>query len=280
MLVIWSLVFALLGFAAIGTALLLWVRAQMHRAAVTNTRQQPAPSVEQRVTSRFASPSRETALSHVKRALQIREPGKVEEWFRVGSASPETVVGFLRNRESVDGPITEYIWLSSMDANDLLLDGVAIKSKFEGKPRTRLAFLTPDDKGKWKIDFDAFARTVQPAWRDLMAMTAGEGLVRILFSKDTYFNGPFMDETRWTCYRMASPDIPDDFSGYCRKDSPQAAAMKRMLVQSNVPNGINALNRATLEIRRVAGAEPRQFEITRVLAEDWVLSDTPFDATR
>ena len=32
-----------------------------------------------------------------------------------------------------------------------------------------------------------------------------------------------------------------------------------------------------LEIRRIEGAESRQFEITRVLAEDWVMSAKPFD---
>ena len=35
--------------------------------------------------------------------------------------------------------------------------------------------------------------------------------------------------------------------------------------------------RAILEIRRVEGAEPRQLEISRVLAEDWVMGDAPFD---
>jgi hypothetical protein len=37
------------------------------------------------------------------------------------------------------------------------------------------------------------------------------------------------------------------------------------------------LIRVTLEIRRTAGAESRQFEITRVLAEEWVLAAAPFD---
>jgi hypothetical protein len=35
--------------------------------------------------------------------------------------------------------------------------------------------------------------------------------------------------------------------------------------------------RATLEIRRVEGAGSRQFEILKVVAEDWVAAEVPFE---
>ena len=127
------------------------------------------------MVSRFESPSQQVALDWVKRALLIRESGKVAEFFRLGSASPAEVVDFLRDMEAVDGAVTGYDWLSSMDANGLLLDGVVVNTKLGDKPRNRLALLTPDEKGRWKIDFDAFARTVKPSWSELMAGTAGAG---------------------------------------------------------------------------------------------------------
>jgi hypothetical protein len=35
--------------------------------------------------------------------------------------------------------------------------------------------------------------------------------------------------------------------------------------------------REVLEIKPVDEAEPKQFEIARVLAEDWAMSEVPFD---
>jgi hypothetical protein len=53
--------------------------------------------------------------------------------------------------------------------------------------------------------------------------------------------------------------------------------MARMENEGKPMPGTNGLKRVTLEIRRVANSESRQFEISRVLAEDWVLSAIPFD---
>ena len=231
---------------------------------------------DKRVASRFPSPSKDAALSLVKRAMLIRDPDQVEEFFRIGSAPPAEVAGFLKDMATTYGPITGYDWRSSMDANGLLIDGVLVKTKIGGKPRNRLALLTPDDKGKWRIDFEAFARTVTPPWNEILSGHASKGVVRVLFVKDYYYNGPFGDESQWTCFRLGSPDINDDILGYCRKDSPQAAAIK-MIVESSPIGSKRQPLRAVLEIQRTAGAEARQFEITRVFAEDWVRSSKPFD---
>jgi hypothetical protein len=271
-MMMWSVVFTLLVLVVIGGALWLWGTDEMERAAEVAEKEAETPVVEERVASRFESPTREAALDLVKRALQVREPGKVAEFFRVGSASPEAVVNFLRDMEQVDSKVTDYVWLSSMDANGLLLDGVAVNT---GNSCSRLAILTPDEKGRWRVDFDAFARTATPAWSELMA--SGQGTARVVFVKDNYFNGPFKDEALWTCYRLSCPEVEKDLLGYCRSDSPQAAAMRRMLAHEKAPTSGTSSNRATLEIRRVEGADSRQFEITRVLAEDWVTSATPFD---
>ena len=277
----WSLLFALLGMVAIVGALWVWGTDQVERSDASAEVQAALPVIEERVVSRFESPSREAALALVKRALLIRDPGQVAECFRLGAANPEAVVAFLQHQQGVDGAITGYVWLSSMDANGLLLDGVAVKSQSEDKPHSRLAILTPDAKGKWQVDFEALARTCKPSLSDLLAVpVGGQGLVRVVFVKDNYYNGPFRDESLWVCYRLGSSDLANDLLGYCRKGSPQAAAMARMLAHDKPAAKTGNLNRTTLEIRRVAGADSRQFEIARVLAEDWVLSATPFDQPR
>ncbi len=146
-----------------------------------------------------------------------------------------------------------------------------------GEELSRLAFLTPDGFGRWKIDYESFARIVKPSWSDLLEKKADQGLVRVFVAKDSYYNGPFKDESEWICYGMASPDTSVVPMGYCRKNSPQAKALERIVADSEGGLDRHGLNRATLEIRRPEGAEDRQFEITRVLAEDWVLSPKPFD---
>ena len=100
----------------------------------------------------------------------------------------------------------------------------------------------------------------------------------VILAKDSYFNGPFKDDGKWQCFGMASPDTDKILLGYCRKDSPQAHALSRVFYQeADAQNMQNRLKRATLELQRPEGAETRQFEITRVLAEDWVLTDREFD---
>jgi hypothetical protein len=43
---------------------------------------------------------------------------------------------------------------------------------------------------------------------------------------------------------------------------------------------MESVMRATLLVERPQGADARQFEITRVLAEDWIVSDNPYDGER
>lgn len=276
-IVVWSAVFAGVSLLALGGAVGLWLWPEKQRADEALKVTAAAPVIEKRVVSRFKSPSQEEAVKWVKQALLIRDPGAVAEFFHLGSASPAAVAAYLRDMEGVDGPVTSCVWQSSVDANELLLDEVIVNTEVGGKPRNRLAFLTPDATGHWKIDFDAFARTVKPAWSEIMSLSAGQALVRVYVGKDTYYNGPFQDEARWSCYGMASPDEKVVMLGYCRQKSPQAAALERILTNGSLRANDRGVQRATLEIRRVEGAESRQFEIMRVLAEDWVISATPFD---
>lgn len=274
-IVTWSVVFMVAALGAMGGAVYFWLVPKMQHSG---TALADSKTIE-RVVSRFESPAEEAAVALVKAALTIADPAKVEEFFHLGSASAAEVVTFLGNMPAADGPVTRCSWLSSMDANGLLIDGVVVHTQGELRSRNRLALLTPDEQGTWKIDFDAFARTVKPSWQEILAGTSTQGLVRVMVAPDSYYNGHFRDETEWTCYGLASPDESTVLLGYCRKKSPQAAALARIIADGESVGRGRDVNRATLEIRRVEGAESRQFEITRVLAEDWVLSAKPFDDT-
>lgn len=268
----WSFVICGFAFAILGTMIWLWLLPNMFPEEEEVVARSPVKAaVVARVASKFPSPPERDALAMVKHALSIREAGQIAGYFRTGGANPQEVVDFLRGMEAKDGAITDYKWLSSMDANGLPIDGVLVSFKSEGKPLNRLALLTPDAAGKWQIDFDAFARTVKPAWQEILAKRAGLAQVRVYIAKDSYYNGPFKDDKLWSCYGIVSPDTEEVLLGYCKTGTPQAASLERIF-SKEVP-----VPRAILEIRRVEGAEPRQLEISRVLAEDWVMGDTPFD---
>ena len=95
--------------------------------------------------------------------------------------------------------------------------------------------------------------------------------MRVSLAQDRYYNGPFADDTKWVAYGMVSPDMNDLLVGYCVRDSPQHRALELMWLNDQIE-----VLRATLEIRRVEGAERRQFEISQVLAEDWVMAEETF----
>ena len=269
----WSLLLAAGVVVVLGLAVWLWLIPQMTRKAESSVAG-TAVELEADVTvaSKFPSPSEAEALAFVKSALAVREVEKVTEYFRIGATTPQAVVEFLTDPDKGGGAFMGGDWLSSIDANNLALDGVLVTFKGGGKPRKRLALLTPDAEGKWKMDFDAFARTVSPAWSEILVGKApAVSVVRVYVAKDTYFNGPFSSDAEWECYGIASPDTDKILLGYCKVDSPQAAALKRIFSR-DLP-----MLRAILEIRRVEGADLRQFEISRVLAEDWVMGSMPFD---
>lgn len=269
----WSVLLSALALVAVGLTVWFWIVPQMNsRRDIAG--QLPGDADDfARVASKFPSPSEPEALAMVKHGLAIRDPRMITKYFRPGTASPQEIVDFLQGLDTTDGAIDRYEWLSSMDANRLSIDGVLVG--FTGidkdKPRNRLALLTPDDAGKWQIDFDAFARTVKPSWDKLLAKQADVAQVRVYAVKDNYYNGPFTDDKQWICYGLASPDTDQTLLAYCKTGSPQAAAMDWIF------SAENKMTRMTLEIRRVAGAEPRQFEMAKVIAADWVASAVPFD---
>jgi hypothetical protein len=273
-LLLWSGLFAVAALAVIVGFAVFWVRS--HRRA-PETLDLTRGSQNVRIASRFVSPGDDEALALVNEALANRDPGMVESSMRPGTTEPGKIVEFMKELATRDGGIQRISWLSSMDVDGMLMEGAQVVS---GKtaPIAYIAFLVPDDAGVWKMDFDAFARVSTPPWKEFLAGGADSARVRVLVAKDSYFNGPFLDESFWECYGLAAPELkeclPDGqevLRGYCRKDSSQAKAMARIFQDQA------RMHRATLEIRKTEGADSRQFEITRVLSEEWVLPEVPLD---
>jgi hypothetical protein len=274
----WTLVMVVLGLVCLGAGIGTWLMPTMKmgkRPAVSGTgiALVPVEDEEESADSRFPAPTTEEAFELVKAGIAARDPEEVLEYFRPGSSSAGEIIRFLEETGKMEGAPTQYKWLGGIDANGLRLEGMTVVLSLDGKDSSRLAILTPDNGERWKIDFESFARTVKPSWSALLEGQADQGLVRVLIVPDNYYNGVFRDESAWVCYGMTSPDSGKVLMGYCKAGSPQAEAMERIVTESRRRLDFHGLCRATLEIRRPAGADASQFEITRVLAQDWVLAD-------
>lgn len=267
----WSVLLSGLVLLILCASVWLWIRPKME--AKNEAKNLRASQLEGEKFIKPSTPSlpEAEAIALVKQALAVRDPESVPEYFRPCDSTPVQVVGFLKSLDEIDGPLSRVELLGSIDGNGMVVDGLVVTFEGKGSPRNRVAMLTPDETGKWKVDYDAFARTVTPSWDEFLEKGAKTAQVRIYAALDSYYNGVFMDEAQWVCYGIASPDTDVILLGYCRKGSPQAAAMSSIFKKNP------KLNRATLEIRRVEGAGPRQVEISHVLAEDWVMGARPFE---
>ena len=277
----WSFALILAAAGTLVAAFVLWIRPMWQRERDTSERDRLAADERARKISIYKSPSESTALKIVQRALTVRDPAEVSQWVRLGPVTPEEVLEFFKELYAKDGRVADKVWLGSVDKNGLQLEGVEVIFGDGEFAKRRLAILIPDQEGEWRMDFAAFARLARPSWKELMgaAVEAPEGKpvsgeVRVYFAKDPYFNGPFMDETKWVAYGMVTPDLKEELMvGYCKRGSAQQRALDLMLSGGDG----RPVQRATLEVKRVPGSEHRQFEITRVLAEDWVVGDLAFD---
>lgn len=258
-----SLLLGLGTLAVITVAIFLWLKPILNRKEKSSPAAVP---LKTNISSQFQSPSREQALELVKRALYVNDMEGVKSFFRLGQTAPAEILAYLQALEKRDGDIERFEWLSSMDKDGLLIEGVLVILKGKEKPVERLALLTPDSGGSWKIDFEAFARSMNPSWESLLEKREDRAVVRVLVGSDVYYNGPFRDEAEWVCYAMVSPDFHEVMRGYCKVGSPEAEKLGRLFLDGATSS------RATLEIRTVKDAESRQFEIVRLVASDWIVA--------
>lgn len=270
--IIWTILLVIVAVGVLGTA--VWLGMGRSGVKGIQVKSYVDDTAEERSHSalKFTPPSEKEALASVKAAMSLRDPAKIGEAFRQGAASPEAVVSFLQSLDSKDGAITGYSYLGDLFLNGLEISGVVVNFNTGERPRNRVAFLTPDAEGIWKIDFDAFARTASPSWEEIVGKGTAVAKVRVYAARDNYYNGVFSNEREWVCYGIASPDTTELFLGYCRRGSAQAKAMESILGK------LTSLSRVTLEFRQREGGAERQYEISQVVAQDWVEGDKPFDA--
>lgn len=251
--------------AVMFTVFATWILPRIKGAAEMGGSSVSQMPFKDRVESRFPSPSEKQALALVKDAMATRDPENVSALFRTGDFTPQAVVEYLKNHSAKYGESTRFRWLSSMDVENLLLEGVVVTSEREGVMKDRLVFLTPDEKGKWKVDFESLASVCKPSWEKLLVDDAARGVARVKIERALYYNSYFSDDDVWTAYKITCPDKDVTMWAYAKSGTELASSIEDLFYNRQTAS------RATLEIARVPGAESRQVQIMRVLSSEWVV---------
>lgn len=260
---LWSVVVGSFAVILILLTIVFWVTQHLEKDQLQVV-QKP---VQKRVVSKFSSPDRDQAVELARRALTSRDDQVLNSLFRTQGTSGAEILDFLNGAEKQDGPIEHYEWLSSLDSNGMLIEGILVIYKGRAKPVERVVLLTPDSAGNWKVDFDGFAQTCKPPLDKFLAGEGDHAIVRVFAGKDIYYNGVFGDESQWVSYGLISSSDERRLRGYCRVGSKQAVVMANLFLEDQ------AARRVTLELRRLKGSAPLQFEITRVVSDDWIVAD-------
>jgi hypothetical protein len=268
----WSILLVFVAGGLITFFVYFWAIPQLEENELV-ARPRTRNSENVRVVSKFIPPSERKAIQLVKDGLAVRDPKRIPEFFRVSDSSPQEVIDALQQIESECGPIQGYAPLERVETSEVVLGAVMVTYLYKETQPERVALLTPVDQGKWKIDFDAYVQRSKPSWDKIMTGGVDTAEVRVLVSVDTYFDNAFVNEYEWSCYRMVGPGRGEVLFGYCKAGSPEQTAIKKALSKQG------GKVRMMLEIEKVQGAAKRQFQVTKAIAEDWVVADEVFDKT-
>ena len=234
----------------------------------------PPPSPNTTAIPKVPVPSPRDLESIVASFVASRDRVSLEPLVRGSSQRFEVIAEKLAQLESKDGKISAIRHLGAVDSGCVQAEAVTVN--FDSG-RNRVALLSPDDAGKWRIDFDAFDRHVTPDWKTILSSNPAESTVRVYLSHDNYYNGRYRDDRQWACFAMVSPDHETLLYGYAKRGSRQhlaiASTLKRKLGSTN-----SRTQRMTLSMLHSGTGDHRQFEITRALSDDWALGTEPLDS--
>lgn len=269
---LWISLILLAACASIAFGWISWLNSQADRKLIAQNLP-PAGAMPALQITDFPPPSEGEALRIFQNALAADDEDALRKYVRdTPEVAPGEILAFFAASPQRDGHFVAHSWIGSSDTERLQIQVLRVIFDKDGSRNTRLAMLVPDDTGTWKLDFPAYARWCDPPI-PLIDTRDGHpgGTVRVEIADDAYHNGPFADDRTWKCIAFGSTDSQSHGYGYIRIGSPQFRALQAILAL----NGRSPL--ATLEIERHPEAEPRQFVITRVIANGWIHTGPAYD---
>lgn len=190
------------------------------------------PEVPGRQTTplEWVSPGKEEAILKARAAIAVRDASLLQDHFHLGPHDPGEIVAFLEQMTEDMGDGMRLHWVGDIGRGAQPLTGVLIMPGYRSS-RMRLALLTPDAQGTWKLDFDALACTSTPDWETIVQDDLADAEVRTVLRADHYYNGPYTED-QWSCYQLTSLNSDVPLYGYCRRYSAQDFALQKILARS------------------------------------------------
>jgi len=214
----------------------------------------------------------EQAIKIVTQALENRDPSRIRDFFILENGdSPEEAMEDLIRISDADGEMSRIEWLGLGFSNGSTFVQVMVYTTIDADEKARIAQFAAGSDGKWRINLDAYLRKCVPPIEEVVLGKSVTSLVRVFVAEDSFYNGMYYDETEWRVYALASPDITDVLYAYVKRESSQDKALRSIIDNEEI------VHRATLNIIKHPNSGPRQFEISRVIAENWIVGAKDFD---
>ncbi|MFK7909823.1 MAG: hypothetical protein AB8F34_04390 [Akkermansiaceae bacterium] len=130
----------------------------------------------------------------------------------------------------------------------------------------RMLTVVQTDDGP-KVDWDCYARYCSASWQDLFSGKAESAEVRVFVRPGDYHVGQFRDRTKWTCFKLETPDSDRSIYGYAPAGSPLSKRMQTYVMKSR-----GFRQHMTLKIKSVNDSgKDALFVEDQLLAMGWVV---------
>ena len=146
--------------------------------------------------------------------------------------------------------------------------GDAIKATIQDGNFVNREIYVVDEDG-WKVDWESWAGWSEMDWDEFKkSRTSEKVMFRVVVSDVSYYNFAFADESRWSSYRLESPDGERALFGYV----PRAGALDARLKSLE---GIK--NRPFVVKLRYPDEAPsdNQVLVEEIVEEGWFAPDDP-----
>ena len=140
----------------------------------------------------------------------------------------------------------------------------ASRIRFQDGGSRFVAVLTDPETGRLSIDWPAYARTASMPLRHIMQGAGDGATIRAFVKRGDYYNFAFEDAQLYACYEIIWPDTEEVLYGYVELRTKRHSLIEALLVKSRRQRVVLRLRAPTAE------AEPVQYGIEEVVANDWV----------
>lgn len=196
--------------------------------------------------------------------LRSESPSQMAETTRLAGLTQTQAFDKLRTFLAHMGNVKKIKWLGTDQSFSTPAEKVLVS--FESG-KYRVASLIQNQQGVWQVDLASFIAMNSKPWNDIIQSTMSDALVRVMISHDSYYNGTFVDEQKWSCYSLAHPDFSEVLYGYVKKDSSSYNSIQEIMGQNpSIP--------VTLEITRNQDMLKSQCEIKKIITKGWLALET------